>query len=113
MAKRASEITLSAAVVDELRSLSASDADRVVTFLQHLAENPYDQTLIRSATAKGDLFASSVTAKLFVYWSFGTKSRHPGLMIQPKINVLGLARKRANHRLVPLSSVIDEKLQSA
>jgi hypothetical protein len=113
MAKRASEITLSAAVVDELRSLSASDADRVVTFLQHLAENPYDQTLIRSATAKGDLFASSVTDKLFVYWSFDTKSRHPGLMIQPKVNVLGLARKRANHRLVLLSSVIDEKHQSA
>lgn len=113
MAKRTSEMTLSAAVVDELRSLSASDADRVVTFLQHLAENPYDQMLIQSASAKGDLFASSVTDKLFVYWSFDTKSEQPRLMMQPKINVLGLARKRANHRLVPLLSATDEKLQSA
>jgi hypothetical protein len=113
MAKRTSEMTLSAAVVDELRSLSASDADRVVTFLQHLAENPYDQALIRSASAKGDLFASSVTDRLFVYWSFDTKSHRPSLVVQPKINVLGLARMRANHSLVPLLTAIDEKLQSA
>ncbi len=113
MAKRASEMRVSKAVVDELRSLSDSDADRVVTFLQHLAENPYDQTLIGSANAKGDLFASSVTDKLFVYWSFDTKSQLPRLTMQPKINVLGLARKRANHGLVPLLSVADETLQSA
>jgi len=99
-------------MVEELRSLSASDADRVVTFLQHLAENPYDQTLIGSANVKGDLFLSSVTDKLFVYWSFDTK-KPPSLMMQPKINVLGLARRRANHGLVPLLSIAGEKLQSA
>jgi len=113
MAKRASEMKVAKAVIDELRSLSASDADMVVTFLQHLAENPYDQTLIGSANAKGDLFASSVTDNLYVYWSFDTKRQPPSLMTQPKINVLGLARKRANHGVVRLLSVTDEKLQSA
>jgi len=85
------EITVSKAVVDELRSLSDSDADIVLNFLQHLAENPYDQALIGSASAKGDLFASSVTDKLYVYWSLDTKSQLPGPMMQPEINVLGLA----------------------
>ncbi len=113
MAKRASEMRISDAVVNELRSLSASDADKVVAFLQHLAENPYDRTLIGSANAKGDLFASSVTGKLLVYWSFDTKSRLPSFMTQPRINVLGLARKRADHGLIPLLSVTDENLQSA
>jgi hypothetical protein len=113
MPKRASQIRISKDMVKELRSLSAPDADRVVTFLQHMAENPYDQTLIGSANVKGDLFLSSVTDKLFVYWSFDTKSQPPSLMMQPKINVLGLARKRANHGLVPLLSVTDEKLQPA
>ena len=92
--------------------MPASDADRVVTFLQHLAENPYDQTLIGLASAKGDLFASRVTDKLFVYWSFDTKSQLPRVTIQPKINVLGLAR-RTNHGLIPLLSVTGEELQSA
>jgi len=113
MAERASEMKVHKAVVDELRALSTSDADMVVTFLQHLAENPYDQTLIRSSRAKGDLFASSVTDDLYVYWSFDPKSQRLSLMMQPKINVLGLARKVANHRLVPLFSVADENLQSA
>jgi len=113
MAKRASEMKVSKAVVDELRSLSASDAEMVLTFLQHLAENPYDQTTIGSANAKGDLFASSVTDKLYVYWSFDTKNQLPSLMMQSKINVLGLARKRAIQGLVPLLTVADEKLQSA
>ena len=107
------KMKVSKAVVDELRSLSSSDAERVVTFLQHLTENPYDQTLIGAANAKGDLFASSVTDKLYVYWSFDMKSHLPDLKMQPKINVLGLARKRANHGLVPLLSVMDEKLKSA
>jgi hypothetical protein len=113
MAKRASEMTVSQAVVDELRSLSSSDAEMVVTFLQHLAENPYDRTLLASAIAKGDLFASSVTDKLYVYWSFDMKSQLPDLKMQPKISVLGLAQKRANHGLVPLWSVVDEKFKSA
>ena len=112
MAKRASEMRIARDVVDELRSLSSSEADTVVTFLQHLAENPYDRTLIGSANAKGDLFASKVTDKLFVYWSFD-KRQLTGLTMRPKINVLGLARKQANHGLVPLLSVTDEKLQSA
>jgi hypothetical protein len=113
MAKRASEMKVSKAVVDELRSLSASDADLVATFLQHLAENPYDQTLIGSANAKGDIFASGITDKLYVYWSFDTKSQLPGHMMQPKINVLGLAQRQSNHGLVLLTSVTHEKLQSA
>jgi hypothetical protein len=113
MPKTASEMKFSKAVVDELRSLSSSDAEIVVTFLQHLAENPYDQTIIGAANAKGDLFASSVTDKLYVYWSFDMNSPLPDLTTQPKINVLGLARKRANHGLVPLLSVMDEKLKSA
>jgi len=113
MADRASEMKVSKAVVDELRSLSSSDAETVVTFLQHLAENPYDQTLIGAANAKGDLFASSVTDKLYVYWSFDMKSQLPNLKMQPRIHVLGLARKRANHGIVNLLSVMDEKLKSA
>jgi hypothetical protein len=113
MAKRAAEMKVSKAAVDEIRSLSASDAEMVLTFLQHLAENPYDQTMIGSANAKGDLFASNVTDKLYVYWSLDTKNPLSSLMMQPKITVLGLARKRANQGLVPLLSVTDEKLQSA
>jgi hypothetical protein len=103
---------VSKAALDEFRSLSASDADRVVAFLGHLAENPYDQKLIGSAEAKGDFFASRVTDKLVVYWAFDPKSQLPSLTTQSKINVLGLARKRANHGFVPLLSVTDEKLQS-
>jgi hypothetical protein len=112
MAKRASEMKVSKAVVDELRSLSSSDAETIVNFLQHLAENPYDQTLIGSANAKGDLFASSVTDRLYVYWSFDMNSQPRNLKMQPRINVLGLARKRANHGFLPLWSVVDEKLKS-
>ncbi len=113
MPKRASEITISKNIVEEIRSLSAADADRVVVFLQHLAENPYDPTVIGSADAKGDFFLSRITDKLFVYWSFDTKSQPPSLMMQPKINVLGLAQKRAKRGRVPLLSVTGEKLQSA
>jgi hypothetical protein len=107
------EITVSKPVLDELQSLSDSEADIVLNFLEHLAENPYDQTLIGSANAKGDLFASSVTDKLYLYWSFHTKSQLPGAMMQPEINVLGLARRRADHGLAPLLSVTGQKLQSA
>ena len=107
------EITVSKPVLDELQSLSDSEADIVLNFLEHLAENPYDQTLIGSANAKGDLFASSVTDKLYLYWSFHTKSQLPGHMMQPKINVLGLAQRQSNHGLVLLTSVTHEKLQSA
>ena len=113
MAKRAPVMKVAKAAVDELRLLSASDAELVVTFLQHLAENPYDQALIGSAHANGDLFASSVNDKLYVYWSFDTKRQLQGLMTPPKINVLGLARMRANHGFVPLLPITDEKLRSA
>jgi hypothetical protein len=115
MAKRAPVMKVAKAAVDELRSLSASDAELVVTFLQHLAENPYDQALIGSAHANGDLFASSVNDKLYVYWSFDTKRQRqlPGLVTPPKINVLGLARMRANHGFVPVLPITDEKLRSA
>jgi hypothetical protein len=104
-----SEIKLSKAVVDELRALSSTDTERVLSFLEHLASNPYDRTVIGSANVKGDLFASSITDKLYVYWSFDVK----GLMTKPKINILGLARKSATHGLVPLFSMMDEKLKPA
>ena len=113
MPDRSSEMKVSKAVVAELRSLSSSDAESIVTFLQRLAENPYDQRLIKAANAKGDIFASSVTNTLYVYWSFDMKGNIPDLKMQPKINVLGLARRRADHGLVPVLSVMDEKLKTA
>jgi hypothetical protein len=109
MAKRTSGMTLSTAAIEEFQSLSASDAERVVTFLEHLAENPYDQALIQSASVKGDLFASGVTDKLYVYWSFDPKNPRASLEMQPKVKVLGLGRKRGNHGIVPLLSTIGEK----
>lgn len=116
MADRASEMRVSKAAVDELRSLAPSDAAVVISFLEHLGENPYDQTLIGAADAKGDLFASSVTDKLYVYWSFDAKNHATGLtmqQMQPTINVLGLARKSANNGFVPLLSPVDKKLKYA
>jgi hypothetical protein len=113
MANTATEMQVSKAAVDELRSLSSSDAERVVTFLQNLADNPYDRTLIGTANAKGDLFASPATDKLYVYWSFDMDNHLPELDMPPKINVLGLARKRANHSFAPLLSVASEKLRPA
>jgi hypothetical protein len=112
MAKPKYDMKVSKAFIEELRTLSTPDAETVLAFLQHLVENPYDQTLIESAAAKGDLFASSVAGKLYVYWSFDLKSELPDLNMQPKIVVLGLARKRANRGRVPLLPVMDEDLKS-
>ena len=100
-------------VLEELRSMSTADAKRVITFLEQLANNPYEQTLIGTANAKGDLFASRVTDKLYVYWSFEVKGQVPDLEKHPRVNVLGLARKNANHGLVLLRPTMHEKLKTA
>jgi hypothetical protein len=113
MANRASEMKIAKGVVDELRSLSSSDAGKVISFLEHLAKNPYDGALIGDAYAEGDFFASKATDKLYVYWSFDVKGQVSDLTMQPKIKVLGLARKRSNHGFVPLFSRMDEKLKTA
>lgn len=84
--------------LNELRSLSASEARMAVPFLERLARNPYDQTLLGSAHAKGDLFASSLGDRLYVYWSFDVNDGLSDVKSQPEIKVLGFARKGGNRR---------------
>jgi hypothetical protein len=104
---------VSKGVLNELRSLSRADADLALGFMKHLATNPYDPTLLKTATAKGDLFASSVTDNIYLYRSLDVEGRVPDWKTTPKINVLGLAQKSASHGLAPLGFHMDEKLKPA
>ena len=95
------KIKVATAAFKEIRSLSSSESDVLIAFLERLASNPYDNTLLASAHAKGDMFASSITDGLYVYWSFDDTGRPVSRKRQSKIRVLGLARKTPGGRLAP------------
>lgn len=53
------------AFLEELRALSPSDAERVWSLLEQLGKNPSDMTVLRTASAKSDLFASRIADRLY------------------------------------------------
>ena len=94
MTDNSSRISVSKDVVRELESLSASERDFFVSFVQRLQENPYDPSVIASSSANGDFFASSISKNLYVYWSLAAKAQ--GLTLNPAsvtISILGLRRR--------------------
>jgi hypothetical protein len=103
MPEKAPKILFAKPVLKELRSLSPSDASQVAAFIEHLAENPYDRTVLDSADARGDVFTSSVNDKLYVYWSFDPDEEiSPDPDVKPRIKILGLGRKTTSRGRVAL-----------
>jgi hypothetical protein len=87
------KIRVATEAVKEIQSLSSADSDAVMTFLERLASNPYDNAIIGAASAKGDFFASNISDRLYVYWAFDAKGQNFSMKKQPKIKVLSIARK--------------------
>jgi hypothetical protein len=95
------KINVATAAFKEIQSLSSSESDMLIAFVERLASNPYDNALLESAHAKGDMFASSITDRLYVYWSFDDEGQPLSRKRQSKIRVLGLARKTPGGRFAP------------
>jgi hypothetical protein len=93
MADKLIEIRVSKAALGELGSLSPSETDLIISFLQRLQANPYDPSLIEGSLVKGDLFASNVADNLYVYWTLGRTGPGFNLTAPLKISILGLNKK--------------------
>jgi hypothetical protein len=89
------EIKVSKAALGELESLSPSETDLIISFLQRLEANPYDPSLLEGSRVSGDLFASSLADNLYVYWSLGATGQSLNLDAPLKISILGLNKKAA------------------
>ncbi|SRR5258708_1579039 len=96
MADQEAQITVARAALKEMASLSHSEKNRIVSFLERLVQNPYHPSLIEQSQVSGDFFASRLPGGVYIYWSLESN----GLNTAPKINFLGLRRKAVSRGVV-------------
>ena|ERR1700691_5047968 len=93
MADHSLKIRVSKDVVGEFESLSLTERDLLLSFVQELQINPFAPSLIEASTARGDFFASSLSKDFYVYWSLAGRGQGLDLNGPLTISILGFGRK--------------------
>jgi hypothetical protein len=102
MADHSSKIRVPEVVVREFESLSRTERDLFLSFVQRLQINPYDPSLIETSSAEGDFFASSLSRNFYVYWSLAGTGQSLNLNGPLTISILGFGRKAARRETAPV-----------